>query len=163
MINILKASRVLIMTLFGITIFVGVANAQLNEVDQLWEEVSRTVGEGDFEGYAATYHVDAVLVNGLTQSSYSILAALEGWKSGFDDTKSGKQMSGVEFRFTQRFTDETTAHDTGIFHYWFQIDGSARVDSYIHFDALLVKKGGWKMMMEYQKSQATIEDWNSAM
>lgn len=32
--------------------------------------------------------------------------------------------------------------------------------TYIHFEALLVKrKGSWKMMMEYQKSKAMAEEW----
>ena len=32
------------------------------ELDAYWAEVSRTVEEGDFEGYAELYHPDAVLV-----------------------------------------------------------------------------------------------------
>jgi hypothetical protein len=132
---------------------------QLETVDDAWAEVSRTVAEGDFEGYGATYHPDAVLVNGLSGQSYPIATALSGWKPGFDDTKSGKQKSGVEFRFTQRIHSETTAHDTGIFHYWFQTEGADVVDHYVHFDGLFVKKGGWLMVMEYQKSEATLEDW----
>ncbi len=32
---------------------------------------------------------------------------------------------------------------------------------YIHFEALLLKRDGWKIMMEYQKSTATVEEWNA--
>lgn len=56
-------------------------------VDDYWAEVSRTVTEGDFEGYAALYHEDAVLVNGISGQSYPISDALAGWRQGFEDTK----------------------------------------------------------------------------
>ena len=39
------------------------------------------------------------------------------------------------------------------------IDGKT-VRAYIHFEALLIKKKDWKIMMEYQKSKATEEEWN---
>ena len=35
----------------------------LADLDAFWNEVSGTVAEGDFEGYAATYHPDAILVS----------------------------------------------------------------------------------------------------
>lgn len=147
--------------LTGSQSFYGSADVSLSDLDAFWVEVSRTVAEGDFDGYAATYHDDAVLVNGITETSYAIAQALDGWKQGFVDTKTGKAKAGVEFRFTQRLADETTAHETGIFHYWAKVDGGESTDSYIHFEALLVNKQGWKMMMEYQKSQATPEEWKA--
>ena len=33
---------------------------------------------------------------------------------------------------------------------------------YMHFEGFLVKKDGWKMMMEYQEAQATREEWDSS-
>ena len=132
-----------------------------SDVDAFWAEGSRTVREGDFEGYAATYHEDAVLVNAMAGNSYPISDALAGWKEGFDLTAAGTQTSDVEFRFSQRLSDATTAHDTGIFHY--TAKDSAGVDSgyYIHFEGLLTLNNGWKMMMEYQKSVATLEEWEA--
>jgi len=132
-----------------------------DEVDALWAEVSRTVEEGDFEGYAATYHQDAVLVNGISGTSYPIAAALAGWKQGFDDTKSGNMKASVEFRFTERLHSEMTAHDTGIFKYTSQVDGEEPNEAYIHFEGLSTKASGeWKLMMEYQVSVASLEEWN---
>jgi len=139
----------------------GLDDLQPTDLDAFWAGVSRTVAEGDFEGYAATYHDDAILVSGISETSYSISQALSGWKQGFDDTKAGLMKAGVEFRFTQRLSDESTAHETGIFHYWAHVEGGDRSDSYIHFEALLVNKQGWKMMMEYQKSPATLEQWDA--
>lgn len=132
-----------------------------SDIDAYWAEAARTVREGDFEGYSATYHKDAVLVNAMSGNSYPISNALAGWKEGFDLTAAGTQKSDVEFRFSQRLSDATTAHDTGIFHYS-AIDSTGTENGYyIHFEGLLTMKNGWKMMMEYQKSVATIEEWDA--
>lgn len=137
------------------------------ELDAYWAELARTVEEGDFEGYAATYHEDAVFVsdiqNGGAGVSYPIASALAGWKQLFDDTKSGDAKASVTFRFTRRLSDETTAHEVGMFNYRFgPADGEAP-NQYTHFESLLVKKDGkWKMIMEYQKAIGTQEEWDAA-
>ena len=62
----------------------------------------------------------------------------------------------------QRLGDETTAHESGIFRYTATgADGKNIRKSYIHFEALLLKRDGWKIMMEYQKFEATVEEWNA--
>ncbi len=156
--TMLRISIFPILILFLIT---GVQNPT-EEVDELWAEVSRTVAEGDFEGYAATYHQDAVLVNGISGTSYPIANALSGWKQGFDDTKAGKMKASVEFKFTKRLHSETTAHDTGIFKYSSHAEGGEPQTIYIHFEGLSTKASGeWKLMMEYQISMATVEEWDS--
>ncbi len=131
------------------------------ELDAYWAEVSRTVGEGDFRGYAALYHEDAVLVSSLDGNSYPIATALDGWEQGFIDTREGRATAGVNFRFSQRLNDGTTAHETGIFNYRLETSTGDATDQYIHFEALLVKKDGWKMVMEYQQAVATVEEWNA--
>lgn len=134
----------------------------VGELDAFWAEVSRTVAEGDFEGYAATYHPDAILVNGTAQATYPIASALKGWEQGFVDTAAGRMEASVEFRFIVRQNDETTSHETGIFHYTARSEDGEASEQYLHFEALLVKKDGWKMMMEYQKMPATLEEWTAA-
>ena len=135
--------------------------ARLAGLDAFWSEVSRTVREGDFEGYKATCHGEGVLVTGIKKTSQPLSQALERWSQDFVDTKAGKIKANVEFRFSQRLGDETTAHETGIFLYSsFGAEGQIRKD-YIHFEALLVKRGGWKTLMEYQKSKATREEWEA--
>ena len=42
---------------------------RLRELDAFWAEVSRSVREGDFEGYQATCHEEGVLVSGSKQIS----------------------------------------------------------------------------------------------
>ncbi|TDI75324.1 MAG: hypothetical protein E2O84_04505 [Bacteroidetes bacterium] len=85
---------------------------------------------------------------------------MKGWKPDIDRTKAGEVAASVEFRFSQRLSDETTAHETGIFHYSAKPEDGELNEYYIFFEGLLVKKGGeWKMLMEYQKSTATAEDF----
>jgi hypothetical protein len=58
--------------------------------------------------------------------------------------------------------DETTAHETGIFLYSFTDSKGLWKKEYINFQAMLLKgKDGWKIMMEYQHSKATKEEWES--
>jgi hypothetical protein len=145
-------------------LFPAVVESQVvAELDEYWAELSRTVAEGDFEGYARLYHPDAVLVSLGSESSYPIARALEGWKQGFLDTRAGRAEASVTFRFTQRFYDETTAHETGMFRYTLAPRDGTPVVALVHFEALLVRKDGeWLMMMEYQKHPATEEDWQAA-
>lgn len=136
--------------------------ARLAELDKFWAEVSRTVKEGDFEGYSATCHPEAVLVTGTKKLSYPLTQALARWKKEFDDTKSGDRESSASFRFSQRLGDATTAHETGILLYSFRQGDGEMKHEYIHLEALLLKKDdGWKIIMEYQKAPATEEEWKA--
>jgi ketosteroid isomerase-like protein len=134
-------------------------DARSAELDAFWAGVAGAVATGDFEGYSAAYHPDAILVNEAGGTSYPIAAALKGWEQGFDDTAAGRMKASVEFRFTKRLNDETTAYETGIFHYSAAPEEGDPVEQFLHFEALLVNKNGWKMMMEYQKAPATMEEW----
>ena len=158
----IRVSSALALVLFGSQVAFGQEWEGSAGLDAFWAELSRTVAEGDFDGYAATYHADAILVSGLSGTSYPISQALDGWKQGFLDTKAGEMTASVEFRFTQRISDATTAHETGIFHYSVVDADGQRTEQFIHFEGLLTKKGDWKMIMEYQKSLATREEWEAA-
>jgi len=131
-------------------------------LDAYWTEVSRAVKEGDFEGYKATCHEQGVLVSGSKRTSYPLSKALARWKKDFAATKAGEIKAKVEFRFSQRFSDETTAHETGIFLYSFTDPEGRWKQEHVHFQALLLKgKDGWKIMMEYQESKATKGEWDA--
>jgi hypothetical protein len=138
---------------------------RIRELNLFWTEVSRTVRDGDFEGYKATYHPDAVCVftTGKKKFSSSITAQLDTWKPGFTNTKTGKTKDKVEFRFSHRVGDATTAHETGIFYFTSaDKDGKLLSQGAVHFESLLVKRNGmWMAMMEYQKTKATEEEWNA--
>ena len=131
------------------------------ELDRFWQKVSITVQEGDFEGYAATCHAEGVLVSGSSSTSYPLAHALVRWKKGFQDTKSGAMQASVDFKFSHRMGDATTAHERGIFRYETKRNQETTVD-WIHFEALLVKKeSGWKVLMEYQQSAAGEHEWQA--
>jgi len=130
------------------------ANAQLVKLDLFWSEVARTVREGEFAAYGASYHDRAVVVS--LKDSVPIAQALAAWKAGFVETK-----ADVRFRFSKRVGDSTTGHETGIFHYLSTDVSGKQRDSYVHFEALLVKKGSWKMITENQKNVASKTEWDS--
>lgn len=132
---------------------------RLTQLDKFWSEIQAAVQSGDYERYKASCHPSGVLVSVAKKTSYPLSKALAGWKQGFLDTKSGKMKAGVEFRFSQRIGDETTAHETGIFHYWTVDANGIRNDDYAHFEALLVKENGWQTLMEYQKGPASESEW----
>lgn len=161
---IVKTSLLAIFLLHTLNVFSQAGNnhdpERLAKLDAFWNEVSRTIEEGDFEGYARTFHEEATLVSGISGVCYPIATALAGWKNDFDTTKSGERKSSVAFRFNRRLGDATTAYESGIFYYSFEENGEKQ-GYYIHFDGLLVKKDTWKMMMEYQKSAATKEEWEA--
>lgn len=143
--------------------FPTAASAQVtDELDAYWAELSRTVEEGDFEGYGELYHPDAVLVVG-GQASMPIAQALEGWKQLFVDTAEGTAEASVAFRFTDRVNSADTAHETGMLAYSFAPAGQEAQVSVVHFTALLVKRDGkWLMVMEHQKQAASDEEWEAA-
>ena len=135
-------------------------SARLKELDDYWAEVSRCVNEGDFDGYKATCHKDGVYVSGKSNEAYPLSRALERWEQDFTDAKSGRIKASVEFRFSKRLGDKTTAHETGMFFYSRVNDDGTKKMYYIHLEALLIKRGTWKIMMEYQMSEGTEQEWN---
>lgn len=140
-------------------------STRLAELDQFWLKLAKTVQEGNFEGYKALYHKDAIVVfaSGNNKTSMPIGKALSAWKKGFADTKEGNQIDKVAFRFSQRIGDETTAHETGIFIFS-SVDNTGKVKGkyIIHFEMLFEKKENeWYALMEYQKSEGTQEEWDA--
>lgn len=154
--------RLLVLPFLLLLILVGTVETEAQvtgELDAFWADVSRTVAEGDFDGYSATYHPDAVVIFGM--ATQSIAAALTGWEPGFTDTRAGRTTASVDFRFSVRRNDDTTAHETGIFCYEARpVSGEASAQC-VHFEALLVKRDGWKMLMEFQKGPATAAEWDA--
>ena len=148
--------------LMGINSFSAETSSSLTELDDFWAEMSRCVSEGDFDNLAAAYHADAVMVNEFRSASYPVSKAFDEWKQGLLDTKMGKMKASVSFRFTHRLHDESTAHETGIFHYTSNPEQGQPRDDYVHFEMLLVKRNGWKILMEYQKGPATEAEWIAA-
>lgn len=137
-------------------------SARLKQLDAYWAEVSRAVGSGDFAAYEATCHPEGVLVSGTRKTSSPLADALKRWRKDFDATKSGEMKAGVDFKFSQRLGDATTAHETGMFRYTATSADGKETREYIHFEALLVNRDGrWKIVMEYQKSKGTRAEYEA--
>jgi ketosteroid isomerase-like protein len=132
------------------------------ELDAFWAGIADAAAAGDFDAMASAYHDDAVLVSEARGKSVPIAMALAGWKPGIEATRRGEMSASVEFRFTDRLNDQDTAHQTGIFRYEESRPGSEPSVVYIHFEALLIRKDGWKMLMEYQKQPASEAEWAAA-
>ena len=134
----------------------------INELNAAWNKLEQTVSNGDFRSFKSVYHRDAVLVNGISKSSYPIKKAFEGWQQGFTDTKSGEITAHLDVKFSERIFDEFSAHETGVFHYYTINKKGQQSDTYVHFESLCVKKNNrWIMMMEYQKSRSDETEWNT--
>ena len=152
--------------LFIITLFLFVqsvwAKDDVNdELDAAWDKIKMTISNGDFRLFKSVYHRDAILVNGITNKSYPIQNAFAGWIQGFEDTRSGKISAHLDVKFSQRLTGKTTAHETGVFHYYTIDKDGKQNDTYVHFESLWVKKNNkWFMMMEYQKSRTDQFEWD---
>ncbi|MEY3395019.1 MAG: hypothetical protein RL346_1255 [Verrucomicrobiota bacterium] len=135
-------------------------SARIIELDAYWSEVSHAVKTGDFQTYKTTFHPKAVLVSGTKGVSYPIAQALNRWKTEFDDTKAGEIEASVDFRFSHRFGDTQTAHESGVFLYTQRKKGAEATQEYVAFEALLAKEAGkWQMLMEYQMKAVTKEEW----
>jgi hypothetical protein len=154
--------QVYVLIVFLLIQFVYSEETVINELNAAWDKLEQTISTGDFRSFKSVYHRDAVLVNGITKSSYPIKKAFEGWKQGFADTKSGNITANLDVKFSERLYDQLTAHETGIFHYYTVNQHGGRNDTYVHFESLWVKKNNtWIMMMEYQKSRADETEWNT--
>ncbi|MFT4767818.1 MAG: hypothetical protein ACI8RN_000947 [Glaciecola sp.] len=137
------------------------------ELDQYWSTVVHYLAVGDYEGLVTTYHPDAVLVSESLGTSYPIAKALVRWKPGILATQAGEAISVVEFKVTERLFSETTSHEKGMFHFKTGPIGEGVPDAdmqeaYVHFEALLLKNGSWTMVMEHQKQEATLAEWQAA-
>lgn len=138
------------------------AATRIPELDAYWAEVSRSVREGDHEAYVKTCHPEAVLIGGEKKLSQPLATALSRWKKDFSDTREGRVRGNVEFRFSRRIGDFTTAHETGVFRYTTLTDGKPPKYDYMRLEALLVKRdAGWQILMENQTGPATEADWNA--
>lgn len=132
------------------------------ELATFWQQAEQTVANGDFEGYSATFHPNAILVSDIASTSYPISKALTRWQQGFDDTKAGKMKAGVSFKFTQSLVSENTAHQTGYFYYYSINDKGKKSPFIAHFEALLMKsEGKWQIMMERHIKQVELGVWQS--
>ncbi|MCL4215360.1 MAG: hypothetical protein KJZ74_15770 [Gemmatimonadales bacterium] len=131
------------------------------ELDAFWAGVVRSVTDWSIPAQKATYHPDAVGVTG-TRSSYKTYHL---WSEFAAKEADPAEMSAppksriLEFRFSSRVHDATTAHEVGLYHYWEE----GQDHYYGTVDSYLVRKDGlWRILVEIQLELAMTEaDWNA--
>jgi hypothetical protein len=129
-----------------------------HDTDNLYRELIRTVVESDFDGMAATYHQDAVLVT--SKSTSLISSVMPRWRADGDKLKAAGGRAALAFKFAKRIVNEETAFEQGIFRYA-TIDAQGKeTPVFYHFEDLNRKMAGtWRTMMENQLGPATEEEW----
>ena len=141
---------------------VGAQEGVAAELDELWERVAESVRTGDPDLYLSTYHPDAIFVSARRGISRTVVADVEANRDAWRATAEGRAERDIEFRFTRRIHDASSAHEVGMFRYSSLENGEWRVVT-IHFTAALVKVDGeWLQLLEYQDSDATEAEWEAA-
>lgn len=139
----------------------GAAGQSSADIDrQVWQAVAKSAVDDDIVAMGRVYHPAAVLVskNGTTP----IASALERWGRDMATAKKNGVRASVEFRFTTRQDDATTAFQAGAFRYATTDKAGVATPGFVRFEALLVKiPDGWKIVMERQLDAITEAEWNA--
>ncbi len=144
-----------------ITAPAGAAGPSTADIDrQVWQAVAASVVADDIVAMGRVYHPAAVLVS--KDGTTPIAAALERWGRDMVTAKKNGVKASVEFRFTTRQDDATTAFEAGAFRYATTDKAGVTTPGYVRFEALLVKgASGWQVVMERQLDAITEGAWNA--
>jgi hypothetical protein len=134
--------------------------ASSREIDaDVWSVLIATVASDDIVRMGSVYFPEAVLVG--PRGTRPIKATLEGWGRDMVAAKAKGNRATVEFRFSQRQDDATTAFDTGIFKYTVIEKSGVSSPKFYPFELLLAKTNGkWRVLMERQFAEVTQEAWD---
>jgi ketosteroid isomerase-like protein len=138
----------------------GAQAATSREIDaQVWAPVSAAVARDDMDALGRLYHPAAVVVT--PTGTKRIAGAIRGWRDDAMAAKAKGLKATVEFRFSRRQDDATSAFEVGMFKYT-QIDANGPRPRFIPFECLLIKENGkWVMVMEHQLEAGTESGWNA--
>jgi ketosteroid isomerase-like protein len=130
------------------------------EIDkEVWSVIAATVAADDIVGMGRLYFPEAVLVS--PNSTTPIKDALDRWGKDMVANKARGDRATVEFRFSLRQDNPTTAFEAGIFKYTVIAKSGAAKPQYIPFEALLGKtEGKWRLLMERQLPSVTQAEWD---
>ena len=131
-----------------------------HEIDRdVWSVFVATVAADDIAGMGRAYFPDAVLVS--PNGTRPIKDALERWGRDMVAAKAKGNRAAVEFRFSRRQDDPTTAFEAGIFKYTVIEQAGASNSKFYPFEQLLVKTNGkWRVLMERQFAEVTQDAWD---
>lgn len=131
-----------------------------HEIDRdVWSVLIATVAADDIVGMGATYHPDAVLVS--PTGTASIKDTLDRWGRDMIAAKARGDKATVEFRYSRRLDNSTTAFEAGIFKYTVIAKSGMSTPKYYPFEMLLAKTNGkWRVLMERQFAEVTQDAWD---
>jgi len=131
------------------------------EIDaQVWAPISAAVARDDLGALGPLYHPAAVVVTSTETSR--IAAKIKQWTDDAIAAKAQGIKATVEFRFTRRQDDATSAFETGMFKYTQTDRAGAAKSRFIPMECLLIKENGrWLILMERQLEAATEAAWNA--
>ena len=134
--------------------------AQSLEIDQqVWSPIAATVAADDIVGMGRLYFPEAVVVT--PKGTTPIKGMLEKWGKDMVAAKARGDRATVEFRFSLRQDDSTTAFEAGMFKYTVITKAGTSTPQYIPFEALLGKSSGsWRVLMERQLPAVTQAEWD---
>ena len=125
----------------------------------IWSVFVATVAADDIVGMGGAYFPDAVLVT--PKETTPIKDTLARWGRDMVAAKARGDKATVEFRFSRRQDDRTTALEAGIFKYTVIAKSGTATPKFYPFEELLVKTNGkWRVLMERQFAEVTQEAWN---
>ena len=125
----------------------------------IWSAIAATVVADDIVGMGRLYSNEAVLVT--PKGTTPIKQTLERWGKDMVAAKARGDRATVEFRFSRRQDDSTTAFEAGIFKYTVITKAGVSTPQFVPFEALLVKTGGeWRFLMERQFEPVTQAEWD---
>jgi hypothetical protein len=131
-----------------------------HDIDRdIWSVFVATVAADDIVGMGRAYFPDAVLVT--PNATTPIKETLERWGRDMVAAKAKGNKATVEFRFSRRQDNPTTAFDAGIFKYTVIEKSGARNSKFYPFEELLAKTNGkWQVLMERQFAEVTQAAWD---
>lgn len=134
--------------------------ASTQEIDRdVWSVLIATVAADDIVGMGRTYLPEAVLVS--PKGTSAIKTTLERWGSDMVAAKARGDKATVEFRFSRRQDDSTTAFESGIFKYTVIAKSGAANPRFYPFEQLLAKTNGkWRILMERQFAEVAQAEWD---
>lgn len=130
------------------------------ELDRaIYSVLTATVAADDIAGMGRLYFPDAVLVS--PKSTTPIKETLERWGRDMVAAKTKGHRASVEFRFTARLDNATTAFHSGLFNYTVTETSGASRSQYYPFEMLLAKVNGqWRILMERQFAEVSQGEWD---
>ena len=137
------------------------ANAQsTQDIDRdVWSVFSATVATDDIVRMGEAYFPNAVLVT--PNGTSPIKDALDRWGRDMVAAKAKGNRATVEFRFSRRQDDASTAFEAGIFKYTVIDKSGTTTPKFYPFEALLGKANGkWRVLMERQFAEVTQAEWD---